>query len=168
MKYSDFLNAARKHQAACEVIKNEIVSIDMNRTPHLRAKQRKLLLNFYYLTGYVIECSVKYGIYKLIDFDPKAPVNSLDQCGLSYNHNIKHHRFCKYADHLVSRMSGIKLIDDVNGVSREVQELYNRWDAEVRYWYSDIDRALMDKLNQRNLFGLYDCAEIVLSSVSRL
>lgn len=168
MKYSEYLNAARKHQAACEVIKNEIVSIDKGKSPHLLAKERRLLLSFYYLTGYIIECSVKYGIYKLIDFDPKASVSSLNQSGLSYGQNIKYHRFSKYADHLVCRVGGIKLIDDVNGVSPDVRELYHRWDAEVRYWYSGIDNALMEKLNQRNLFKLYDCAESVLLSVSRL
>ncbi|MEN8217395.1 MAG: hypothetical protein ABFS56_13715, partial [Pseudomonadota bacterium] len=128
MFYKDYLNAARKHQYTCCVLLEKLNSIDENKD---KAKYKYLLLNLYYLSGYIIECIVKYGIYDLISYSKDEEVSSLNEKGLTYQHHIKHHRFERYTEHLNKRMSGaIPLVDgNKKGIEKEVIQLYREWDA---------------------------------------
>tara|TARA_R110002124_G_C8971054_1_gene515097 strand:- start:3578 stop:4078 length:501 start_codon:yes stop_codon:yes gene_type:complete len=165
--YSEYLNAARKHLITCELIKKEISQIKQG-PPSNKALQKNLLLNLYYLTGYVLECSIKYGIYTLVNFDPSACIKGLDEQGLNYNKHIKHHKFDRYAEHLISRTGGIKLVDDTNSINPEILQLYRTWDAEVRYWYKNIPHSLEKKITKPNLFKLLEYAQDTFVHVSKL
>lgn len=137
MTYKEFLNAARKHLATCKVLR-DILEESINTNNVDVAKNKQLTINLYYLSGYIIECSVKYGIYVCLDYDRNHDIMSLDTAGISFSRNIKHHRFDRYVDHLNRKISGITLIDNKAGISNEVKKLYNNWDAEVRYCYNEI------------------------------
>jgi hypothetical protein len=167
MIYSEYLNAARKHLVTCELLKENISQINTSNTQE-KTKCKQLLLNLYYLTGYILECSIKYGIYKVIDHDPRSPVKSLETSELSYKTHIKHHRFKNYSEHLINKSPGIKLVDDTTSIPKDVVHLYNTWDAEVRYWYRDIDTPTQRKLTKQNLFKLLAYADEAFKHVSRL
>jgi hypothetical protein len=49
-----------------------------------------------------------------------------------------------------------------------VVHLYNTWDADVRYWYRDIDDSMQSKLTKQNIFKLLGYADEAFKHVSRL
>ena len=133
MVYKDYLNAARKHKYTCEVIFEKLNGINEQTD---KAKYRYLLLNLYYLSGYVIECTVKYGIYNLIGYEKEKDVKELNEKGLMYDLHIKHHKFERYAEHLRRSISRpIPLINTREKIDKYVVQLYREWDADVRYSY---------------------------------
>jgi len=135
MVYKDYLKAARKHKITCEVIAEKLDEERNHKAPN-RAKVKSLTLNLYYLSGYVIECMVKYAIYDLVGYGSKDDVRGLNKRGLTYDLHIRHHRFGRYTEHLIRRMSGmIPLVKDKKGIPKETVNIYNEWDAEIRYSY---------------------------------
>lgn len=70
MQYHEYLNSARKHQYTCEEVLKLIKGIELT-SGEGKSRHKRLLLNLYYLSGYVVECSVKYAIYHLIAYDRK-------------------------------------------------------------------------------------------------
>lgn len=131
MKYKDYRNAARKHLNTCTVLEEKY-----NTNSCTTETRKSLVLNMYYLSGYIIECIVKYGIYDLIGYDKDQDVKLLDNGKLTYQNNIRHHQFERYTEHLVRYISRpIPLISATNGIDRDVIRLYSDWDAEVRYSY---------------------------------
>lgn len=167
MKYTEFLDSARKHQFTCNEILKAIKIIDISNGTG-RSQQKQLLLNLYYLSGYIIECSVKYSIYHLISYDRRKCVTQLNQNGLSYQGNIRFHKFERYAEHLRVRQSGLQLIDDRKEIDKDVIYIYRAWDAEVRYWFKDIDKNMMQKLSEKNIEKLFVLATELLKNAERI
>lgn len=137
MLYKDYKNSARKHEYTCDVLFKELN--ELNEKIYA-AKYRSLVLNLYYLSGYIIECIVKYGIYDLIGYRKDRRVTELDENGLTYHDHIQHHRFDRYTEHLNRRISvSIPLINDnkINKkrIDNKVIELYRQWDPRIRYSY---------------------------------
>jgi len=167
MRYKSYLNAARKHLKTCEVLLQQAENLNSQKTND-KALQQHLLLNLYYLTGYVFECSIKYGIYKAIKYDPDASVTQLKQANLTYAKHIKHHSFNKYAEHLTTRHAGIKLVDDLTGVPVDIRILYKNWNVEWRYeTLKEMRSDMRNKITVGNLSKLLDYANIVFITVER-
>ncbi|SHF84450.1 hypothetical protein SAMN02745753_02735 [Marinomonas polaris DSM 16579] len=137
MKYKDFLNSARKHKNTCDILKKE-VEVLIGRESKNKARIKELTINLYYLSGYVVECSIKYGIYYFIEYDRNKDIKDLDQNGLTFSGQIKNHKFERYSEYLNRHKGDIPLVSGFNGVSKEVKLLYKNWDADVRYLYSEI------------------------------
>ncbi len=158
MFYKDYLNAARKHKYTCCVLREKLDSLDENKD---KAKYKSLLLNLYYLSGYIIECIVKYGIYDLIGYPKDKAVSELEQKGLTYKNNIKHHRFERYTEQLNKRMSGaIPLVDGhKKDIEKKVIQLYKEWDAEVRYSYD------LGKNEKHHYIAFYEYAEKIFEMI---
>lgn len=167
MTYQEYLNSARKHNFSCEEILRALKSVDLSNGVG-KSKQKHLLLNLYYLSGYIIECSVKYAIYHLISYDRKKCVRQLDQDGISFQNNIRFHKFEMYVNHLKVRQPGIILIDDHTEIDKEVIFLYRLWDAEVRYWFNDIEQNIKKKLSEKNIEKLFELATKILTHVERI
>lgn len=146
MVYKDFLNAARKHKYTCNVLFEHLE----NETN--TGKHKSLLLNSYYLSGYIIECIVKYAIYDLIGYQRNRDIKKLDEKGLTFDEHIKHHKFERYTEHL-NRLKSIPipLINNRQGIANEVVRLYREWDADVRYSY-DL------KYEKSHYIEFYKCA----------
>jgi hypothetical protein len=131
MLYKEYLNAARKHEYTCDAI-NEKISLNNSST----MQQKSLLLNLYYLSGFVIECITKYAIYDLVKHKRDLDVKVLNNSGLTYDLHIKHHRFDRYTDHLNRLLSiPIPLISFTKDIEKEVLRLYKEWDVDIRYRY---------------------------------
>lgn len=60
--YDYYLEAAERHLETCKELKEGLKN-------HDDKKQKMILANIYYLSGYVIECAVNYGILKHIKFE---------------------------------------------------------------------------------------------------
>ncbi len=131
MVYKDFLNAAHKHEYTCQVLLDKLERIDEKRE---KESFRFLILNFYYLSGYIIECIIKYGIYSLVDFPKDEDVKKLDKDNLTYKDHIKYHQFKRYEEYLNQRIGiSLPLIRDKSGIDKKVLKLYHDWDAAIRY-----------------------------------
>jgi hypothetical protein len=164
MTYKEYLNAARKHKNTCEIIKNALLA--MNSLPNKDiGRIKRLTINLYYLSGYIIECSVKYGIYTTLRYDKNSDICALNSQGVTYSDHIKHHKFNKYVDKLNMNFGGIKLIDNKAGVSKEVKKLYNGWDAEVRYCYSEIPERFKYCDNLEHVIKFNENAEEIFSYI---
>ncbi len=158
MVYKDYLNAARKHKITCEVIADNLEKEKKQNSPN-REKVKSLTLNLYYLSGYIIECMVKYGIYSLIGYGREDDVKYLDKEGLSYDTHIKHHRFERYTEHLVKRISGnIPLINHRKEISKDTVNIYKEWDAEIRYSYEL-------KYDETHYMKFYECAKNIFEII---
>lgn len=167
MQYSEYLNSARKHQYTCQEILNTLQGIKQT-TGVEKSKRKQLQLNLYYLSGYIIECSIKYAIYHLLSYDRKKCVKQLDQDGISFKKDIKHHKFDKYADYLRVRQPGILLIDDIPNIEKDVISISKLWDAEVRYWFNDIDDNNKKKLSEKNIIQFFKLATNLMKQVERI
>lgn len=167
VQYFEYLNSARKHQYTCEELLNALQGIEQTSGVG-RSRRKQLLLNLYYLSGYIVECSIKYAIYHLVSYDRKKCVRQLDQDGISFQHNIKHHKFEMYAEHLRVRHPGMLLIDDISDVDKDVLFISRLWDAEVRYWFNDIAESHKKKLTERNVIQFFNLATGLLKQVERI
>lgn len=167
VQYPEYLNSARKHQYTCEEILKALQGIDQSSGVG-KSKHKQLLLNLYYLSGYIVECSVKYAIYHLVSYDRRKCVRQLDQDGISFKNNIKYHKFEMYTEHLRVRHPGILLIDERSNVDRDVVFIYRLWDAEVRYWFNDITDAQKKKLTERNIVQFFNLSTQLMKTVERI
>lgn len=157
MVYKDFLNAARKHEYTCRVLIEKLDKIDEHRE---KSNFKFLLLNLYYLSGYIIECMVKYGIYDLNGFSRSADVKTLDQKNLKFKDHIRHHKFERYTEHLNQRIGiSLPLVSDKAGIDPEVIKLYKNWDAEIRYSYE------LKVTEKRHYISFYQNANIILKNI---
>jgi hypothetical protein len=166
MYYSEYLNAARKHLLSCRVINKEIQEIITKPSGQIdESKLRLLTLNLYYLSGYIIECSVKYGIYGVLEYDRTKCIKNLNYPYASYDTHIKHHKFKRYVDIFNAKKSGLILIDDTTSIGKEVKHLYSMWDAEIRYFAKVIPPHYKNANNYTFVKSFYECSEIIFTTI---
>lgn len=168
--YDYYKDAAERHLETCKELREYIKANFQNKptlTPQEEKKQKMILANIYYLSGYVIECVVNYGILKHIKFENtgkqlKDLIPDDNDSGVSYsnypkiphtkkivyliyagNHKLnagnKHHFFKS-----VVKITGREFdsIPFINGkpLKPEQQKLFRNWGATVRY---EIDENLL-------------------------
>ena len=80
--YDYYKDAAERHLETCKELREYIKANFQGKptlSPQEERKQKMILANIYYLSGYVIECIVNYGILKHIKFEntEKKYVNQL-------------------------------------------------------------------------------------------
>ena len=157
MLYKDYLNSARKHIHTCKVLSKHIETLDEKNNGVI---VKCLILNLYYLSGYIIECVVKYGIYDLIGYPRKKKISELNQEKLNYSTHIKHHKFEKYTEHLTRRMHiQIPLINTDADIDREIKRLYKNWDATVRYSYD------LNGISKSNYLKFFEYSEKIFNII---
>lgn len=129
MKYTEFLSSAKRHNHACRVLKEKLDSLGEDSAESVEYKF--LVLSLYYLSGYIIECSIKYKIFELESYDLNSDVNEseCEKAGIDYKNKIKTHNFNKLQNYLDS------LISDISHVSEKkaINKLINEWTPEIRY-----------------------------------
>lgn len=164
MIYEEFLRAAGKHLKTCIVIKESLNSLDMADTTN--DSQIKLLtLNLYYIAGYVIECSIKYGIYVCIGYEKEKCVKQLNTPEVAYNKQINKHRYDRYEDILKSRYPGIILVDNKNNIPQPIKNLYSNWDADIRYCCNDIPENFKHSDNKEHVIEFFAYAEKIFNTI---
>ena len=75
MDYKDYKTASERHLETCIKLKG-VVSANSLTTTDLK-KQNEILANIYYLSGYVIECIVNYGMLVYVDFEKISKKNNI-------------------------------------------------------------------------------------------
>jgi hypothetical protein len=162
--YDEFLSSARKHLKTCLVIRDSLNSLDESNIEN-NSQIKLLTLNLYYISGYVIECSIKYGIYVCIGYDKTACVKQLDTPDIKYSRQIKNHRYNKYEDILKSKFSGIILVDNKSNIPQPIKNLYSNWDADIRYCCNDIPEKFKYCDNKEHVLEFFNYAEKIFKII---
>lgn len=167
MVYEEFLKSAGKHLKTCEVINDSLAALDDSLVEN-QSSIKLLTLNLYYISGYVIECSIKYGIYVSLGYDRTACVKQLDTETVKFGREIRHHRYDKYEDVFKMLYAGsIVLIDNKSGIAQPVKNLYSNWDATVRYCCDDIPQQFRHSDNKEHVIEFYNYAKQIFSIIRR-
>lgn len=134
MKYTDYLLSAKRHNHACKALKEKIEVL--NSSSENSDELKFLVLSLYYLSGYIIECSLKFKIFEIKGFDKNAEINE-SECSrfdIDYKKRIKTHNFGKLQEYLDSLVSDITHTSE----STDVNLLLNNWKPDIRYEHLDI------------------------------
>ena len=189
MFYTEYKEAAERHLEVClqlEYLLRDNYKAKEEAGQILSSRERKeklqLLADLYYLSGYIIECSYNYAIYKHINYPDTEAVKNLKPANwatYSISHNVSyisktnggnidtflicrtnHTLDCNmhfFADsRYVDLGLSIPLLDG-NNIARPCTDLFQNWGAEIRY---TIDSSL--NLDYDNVFDfLYLALEII-------
>ncbi len=135
MKYLEYLSAAKRHRQACKILNEKISTFPEDETN--KDNFNYLVISLYYLSGYIIECSLKFKILELSGFDSESDVNKVEcrKVGINYYEEIRIHDFEKLQDVLSSKATDITYESDAT----EVECLLIAWDPIVRYEEMNVD-----------------------------
>ncbi|MGL6402385.1 hypothetical protein ACSZM0_17940 [Aeromonas hydrophila] len=126
MYYEGFLVSARRHKYTCEIIKKQMEGLPEDSEQYMR-----LVSNFYYISGYILECSLKYLILESYGHPDKTNVDlqSCNALGFGKNNKFFIHDLADLQNKLAAKTSDI--------TSRSDNELINclidSWGPEFRY-----------------------------------
>lgn len=126
MKFEEFKVSARRHNRACRALREKLDSISPDSVDY-----KHMLVSLYYLTGYVIECVLKFKILEVSGHSEDECVGK-DSClsiGVNYNSDIKIHKLERLQEYLDSKISGVSY----RGSSENVESLIREWDPVIRY-----------------------------------
>lgn len=125
MLFREYINAARRHKESCELLARGMRDESGKNINNVK--------NLYYLSGYIIECSIKFGILSLYGHPRNKDVQLFYENGLSFDSHLRHHRFERYDAHLQRFCIQAPLIDKNVFVKTEIRNLYKDWDSNLRY-----------------------------------
>lgn len=177
MDYKDYKTASERHLETCIKLKDIVSVTYLNKTllPHEQKKQNEILANIYYLTGYVIECIVSYGILKHIDIENiyrTRNIRRLNQLAsiysnqrVSFDYNDQHSRWSitnpkhgieKNLTFFVmeARLTGLNIRGIDKSIDAVLRELLRNWNAEYRYYFKDTSI-----LDSNKIFSFLNLAE---------
>lgn len=180
--YDYYKDAAERHLETCNELRKYIAGNFQGKTltSQEEKKQRMILANIYYLSGYVIECIVNYGILKHIKFETKRKkINELtssdNKYGVAYsqglgvkyslwepNHSLTtgNNRLHYFKDTVGIKSSEFDKIPFLNGKKDLKQDvLVQKWGAKVRY---EVDSQL---LNTNDIFGFQTNSEKIYNGM---
>ncbi|MEY0858469.1 hypothetical protein JFB93_13805 [Providencia rettgeri] len=151
MKYKEYLLSARRHSHVCKILQEKILATTVDGGQINNDEINYLALNLYYLSGYIIECSLKFKIFESVHFEDNLDIN-VDTCrskGLNYRKKIKIHNFSKLLELLNTNVPDISYASNID----EINELLENWNPELRYEHSNIDyNKILDLYNHTKLF----------------
>ena len=129
MKYTEYLSSAKRHKHACQVLQEKIETYESESINDKDFKN--LVVSLYYLSGYIIECSLKFKILELYGYDAEIEIDKreCEKIDLCFHSQIKIHCFQKLQNVLDSKTSSLSHESDVD----EIEYLLNEWDPIVRY-----------------------------------
>ncbi len=134
MKYTEFRKAAFRHLKTCECLIAKINSDDCKNS------KNEILVNIFYLSGYVIECSLKYVLFSAKRFKNQDVYEH-------ENLDWKHHNIEKLKS--IIEQEGVKFSADIPilGTTRKVNgnvvKLFNeRNDPRMQIRYSYYNKLL--------------------------
>lgn len=135
VKYTEFLTSAKRHNHACRVLKAKLDSFNED---DLRSEEFKfLVLSLYYLSGYIIECALKFKIFELKQYNPNIEVDEQNckNAGIEYRKRIRTHKFSSLQNYLDSLIGGFSHISN----NSEINRLLSEWSPEIRYSHFDLE-----------------------------
>ncbi len=148
MKYTEYLSSAKRHNHACKVLKTTIDGLELGCQEY-----KYLLINLYYLSGYVIECALKYKIYEVCGYSLTAGVDDLVECdkvGIEYKKRVKTHDFTKLQEYLSSKLSDFTFQSE----NVLIDCLLSNWSIDLRYENVELDYDLLKELHNHTTIFL--------------
>lgn len=147
MKYTDYRIAAQRHLESCNHI------MDCFHSTRKDKKDIRLFWNTYYLSGYIIECSIKFAFFKKIGFNTNEDITTLNYNSgqFTYNH-IKSHDLNHLKQYLeiVASSTLPRDIPYVTAIISDIKlnQLVRKWNSEIRYaiGYAGTDPGLDEDL----------------------
>ncbi|MDM8548665.1 hypothetical protein QUF72_01255 [Desulfobacterales bacterium HSG2] len=135
MLYKEFRNAAKRHLNTCKFMLHNLETLKKNKP-----SERDVLINVYYLGGYVTECIVKYAIYSSLGYRTHRDIKELNkhEHGMSYEDDMKHHNFRSLVQEHLFRIKGRDVFEDASILKDQkgdITKLYQEWGPEIRYTY---------------------------------
>ncbi|MFA0343993.1 hypothetical protein AB4552_18240 [Vibrio sp. 10N.222.54.C3] len=135
MKYPEYLHSAKRHNYACRLLQEKLASFDVQDQNSDNFKH--VVCSLYYLSGYIIECSLKFKIFECCNYDSVSEIES-EKCkehGINYRKKIKTHSFTTLQNFLSSKVSEISYESNESHLSL----LLDNWTPEVRYESRNLD-----------------------------
>ncbi len=183
MVYSDYKAAAERHLETCFELVQAIIKLEKKKhrgslSSNDTKRQKHILENLYYLSGYMLECLYGYAMCKQDNYPQADQVNSLDNGGykLCFKHNKRGRLNVSYSlqrpQHKMS-LSELSFFDDVsNGYqiainqniplihgnrvlsNPSIQKLFENWSAYERYKINH-DNTPNLSFNSKNIIDLF-------------
>lgn len=149
MKYSEYLECARKHTCVLEQFNNT------------QPADPKVLLEMFYLSGYILEGVVVYLSYKLDDWDADRDVQNEDQdfslrtkLGFKHGNGVKYavagHNYRHMKDLISNHPDCQKLpyVGPDGKIDQDISYLLDNWRPHVRYYTYDGFKLSKDKIKR--------------------
>ncbi|MFA0415646.1 hypothetical protein AB4520_17930 [Vibrio renipiscarius] len=129
MKYPEYLHSAKRHNYACRLLKERLETIDDSE--HNTDKYNHLVNSLYYLSGYIIECSLKFKIFECCGYDIEKDIDPLecDKYNINHRKKIRTHSFVTLQNFLSSKISDVSFESE----DEKISVLLSKWTPEVRY-----------------------------------
>jgi hypothetical protein len=152
MDYRDYKTASERHLETCLKLKEQTVNNYVNKTlqPNELKVKNEILGNIYYLSGYIIECIVNYGMLVYIDFDKickKEKISSVHDLKLTHNK-------AKISYSSNSDKNAKYYLWQTSHKQFERNPNIYFFDQEAKIQGSEID-LIKSKLNNQNIKGLF-------------
>ncbi len=98
---------------------------------------RFLVSSMYYLSGYIVECALKFKIFEIKQYDPTLDVDEVNcaNAGIDYKRRIKTHNFSSLQNLLDSLIPGLSHTSEKS----EINRLLNNWTPEIRYSHIEFE-----------------------------
>lgn len=134
MKYPEYLHSAKRHNYACRLLKNKLDSFDDSEQDTDNFKHT--VNSLYYLSGYIIECSLKFKIFECCGYDREKDIipEECKKYDINHRKKIKTHSFKTLQNVLSSKISDVSYESEKD----EVRHLLSNWSPEVRYEATDV------------------------------
>lgn len=149
MTYIEYLQAAKRHYKNCDYI---LTKLGDSRESFDIQTRESLIINTYYLGGYIIECLLSYTLLHSMNYNITKSVNDLKNQefkGLKWNTYFKDHtyicqerKFEKIVTNLSGQAADLELIYNEWKKSNNFIELYEKWNSKLRYSKSHLDFEL--------------------------
>lgn len=147
MKYPEYLSSAKRHNHACRILQEKIETYG-DESSH-GEKFKFLVTTLYYLSGYMIECSLKFKILEAFDFNFDAEVNKCEceRKGIVFS-NFKIHDFRRLQNLLNSAINDISHESDDEAIG----VLLGKWGPQVRY-----EDTVLEYLEVKKFYNHANC-----------
>jgi hypothetical protein len=142
----------------------------------LGTNTEKTLLNIYYLSGYVLETTMKAALCTAINFPRNVDIRQMGSPQrnsdiYSYKTHLKTHSLNSIELMLTTQNtsipSGIPIITD-STVDSKILDLYNSWNSEIRYSRSYIKPALRFSIDVNLMKDYVNTIKIIVRELNRL
>lgn len=140
MLYKEYYKSALRHLDVCKIMLEKLSSMD--KKPNLNSMRERLLLDIYYLSGYVIETMISYSHFVCLGWKENDNIETYSL----YGKGFKTHDLSAKITFAVLKarcdFSGITLlgIDIKNDIKRK---MFHEWSEKVRYQHSKISSKLV-------------------------
>ena len=135
MNYKEYINAADRHVAICQQLLRD-AEVERNRT-----KKSHLVNEAYYLSGYIMECSLSYALFYNERLDVESHRN--------YQGEFLTHNLMSKVNFVVRsvgvRFAGVPFVS-IKHVDKNLNRLFGDWDVRWRYEKNKtVDEAVLRK-----------------------